>query len=63
MKRKFLRPIDIVNNKIHRDASQGAANMGGLPWCYFEAIKGNMIDSHPVKQLTKARRRKEKTNA
>lgn len=58
MKRKPLRAIDIVNHKVHREASQGAAAMAGIPWCYLEAHRNQTIDKHPVTRLTKAPRRK-----
>lgn len=54
MKRKPLRPIDIVNHAVHREASTG-----GVPECFTrKAVADAPFTKYPVKQLTKALRRK-----
>lgn len=58
MKRKPMRAIEIVNHALRRGASQGAAFVGGIPWCYIQEHAGQLIEKHPVKQLKKAPRRK-----
>lgn len=57
MKRRPMRPIDVVNHKLAREYSQGSASMDGIPWCYVQAYQGSLVDKHPVKQLTKGKRR------
>lgn len=54
MKRKPMRPIDVVNHLVHREASKG-----GVPECFMRTtVAGTPFVKAPaVKRLAKAERR------
>ncbi len=58
MKSKLKTRLAEIDRRVHRDNSQGAGSMAGIPWCYVRAHMGDLVDKHPVKRLTKAPRRK-----
>ena len=61
MKRKPMRPIDVVNHKIHREASTGGVPAIFMQYAAEDAKKGEAIPptfAGPHSKLSQGKRRK-----